>query len=142
MNDPIVNERRAQTEADSILHMEDVIRNGVTVISKLKQELKDQREMYNDSFTNNTTFRENEALVKQATLVRNKTALEIAKQPSVILNADKIKELAQDIKERKESLSATLVAYKEKTQATQLELFEGQTMEIVQSAKLRRISKR
>jgi len=142
MADPIVNERRVQHEADSILNMEDVIRNQVTLIKKLQGELTEQREMYNDSFTNNPTFREHEESVKKVTQLRNSVRKEIAKQPSVQLLNGKIEELKHDIKERKASLSANLVAYKEKTKATQMELFEGQTMAIVSSAKLVRVSKK
>jgi hypothetical protein len=141
MNDPIVNERRIEHKADDLLSMEDLIKNHVKKIEELKLELKQNREMYDDSFNNNPTYREHQERVKEVTKGKNSVRAEIAKQPAVAQLEQKTKDLRFDINESQKTLSDLLTDYKEQTGATQLELFDGRTMELVTTVKLVRVGK-
>lgn len=140
---PIVNEIQLKTESPEIvLSLENLIKSHVKSISELSLELKNNREMYNDSFDGNPTFREHSEKVKEATKARSVIKQQIAKQPSVSLLEQKLKDIRFDLKEQKKTLSDLLLDYRQKTQATQLELFDGQLVDIVESAKIVKSSQR
>lgn len=135
---PAVEERQIKQEsgADALLSLEELIRNQLRAIEKLTSELKDNREMFTDSFTNNPVYHEHEQKVKEVTKAKNSVKAEILKQPSVALLDQKVKDIRFDINEKRKTLSDLLLDYKQQTGATQLELFDGQTLEIIQSARL------
>lgn len=128
----IVNER----SANNFLELENIIKNHIDRIGKTAQELKQKREMLKDGFDNDPTYREHTLKVKEASKAKSIVRKQIAQQPSVALLAQEVKDTAFDLKEQKATLSDLLLDYKEKTQATQLELFNGEVVEIVQSAKI------
>src|SRR5215469_7413123 len=70
-------------QASALLNLEDLIKNHIEAIDKLKIELKQQREMYEDSFNSNPTYREHVEKVKDVTKAKNSVRQEISKQPSV-----------------------------------------------------------
>jgi hypothetical protein len=129
-----VEERRVKTRAEEIITLESLIKSHVNSLDQLKDELKTKREMYKDSFTNNPTYREYELMAKEATQEKLRVKMEIAKKSDVAKLEQEIKDIRFDIKESKKTLSSLLLEYKERTKATQLELFDGQLFEIVQTA--------
>ena len=133
---PIVNEIKAELPKQDFFNLENLIKNHIQGIDKLKLEIKQKREMLDDSFNNNPTYREHTEKVKEATKARLSVKKEIAKQPSVAKLDQEVKDLKFDLNEKKKTLSDLLIDYKEQTAATQLELFDGQVVDIVQSAKV------
>lgn len=135
---PSVEERqiKADSESDTLLSLENLIKNHVESINKLKVELKTQREMFEDSFNSNPKYREQEDKVKSVTKEKNSIRAEILKQPSVAMLSQKIKDIRFDMTEQQKTLSDLLVDYQEQTKATQLELFDGSVFEMVKSVKL------
>jgi predicted RNase H-like nuclease (RuvC/YqgF family) len=97
--------------------------------------------MYDDSFNSNPTYHEHKERVKEVTNAKNSVRREIAKQPAVAQLEQKTKDLRFDINESQKTLSDLLADYKEQTGATQLELFDGRTMELVTTVKLVRVGK-
>lgn len=127
---------------DALLSLEELIKNHIDNIDKLKNEIKQNREMFDDSFKNNPTYRENEEKVEEAAKGRNSVRQEIAKQPSVALIMQKLKDLRFDLNEQTKTLSDLLQDYHQQTGANQIETRNGQIMEIVSTSKLvRRSSK-
>lgn len=122
--------------AATMLNLEELIKNHIDAIEKLRIEVKQQKEMYEDSFNNNPTYREHVEKVKEATKGRSQVRQQIAKQPSVAILDQKIKDLRFDMKEKNQTLSDLLADYKEQTGATQIETRSGQVLEIVSTAKL------
>lgn len=116
---------------DTMLSLEDLIKNHAKSIKDLKSELKAAREMYEDSFNNNPTYREHADRVKEASKLKSSVRLQIAKQPSVAVLGQKMKDIRFDIREQQRTLDDLLLDYKEQTGATQLELFGGQTFELI-----------
>lgn len=126
----------AGDQASALLNLEELIKNHIETIGKLKLELKQQREMFEDSFNNNPTYREHMEKVKDVTKAKNSVRQEISKQPSVATLAQKIKDLRFDLNEQSKTLSDLLQDYREQTGATQIETRDGKILEIVSTSKL------
>jgi hypothetical protein len=119
-----------------LLSLEDLVKNHAVGIDKLAVEIRQVKEMYDDSFDNNPTYREHMDKVKEVTKAKNALKMQIAKQPSVAQLEQKLKDMRFDLSEKKKTMSDLLLDYKEQTGALQLELFDGQVLEIVSTAKL------
>lgn len=123
-------------QAATFLNLEELIKNHIDSIAKLREELKTQREMFEDSFSNNPTYHENEEKVKEVTKAKLSVKKQISSQPSVALLAQKVKDTRFDVAEQTRTLSDLLQDYKEQTGATQIETRDGKIMELVSSVKL------
>lgn len=123
-------------DAASFLNLEELIKNHIEAIDKLRDELKQHREMFEDSFNNNPTYREHVEKVKEVNKAKSSVRQEIAKQPSVSMLKQKVDDLRFDINEQGKTLSDLLQDYKEQTGATQIEARNGKTYEIVSVSKL------
>lgn len=123
-----------------LLNLEELIRNHIHNIEKLKEEHKKLKEMFEDAFANNPVYRENAEKAKEAAKIKATTRQQIASQPSVINLANKIKEFSLEIKERQAALSDYLLEYQRLTGSNEIEDANGQILEIVNSAKLVRRS--
>lgn len=129
------SEKESFSQASAMLSLEELIKNHIKSIDKLKDELKQQKEMFEDSFNNNPTYREHVERVKEATKAKNSVRQQIAKQPAVATLDQKVKDLRFDISEQNKTLSDLLQDYKDQTGATQLEV-NGKTYAIVSVSKL------
>lgn len=123
-------------QATALLSLEELIKNHIESIDKLRDEIKKIREMFEDSFNNNPTYREHTERTQKVSKERNSVRQQIAKQPSVATIAQKLKDLRFDMSEQVKTLSDLLQDYHEQTGATQIETRNGQVMEIVSTAKL------
>ena len=124
------------TEVDVLLSLEEMIKNNIESLDKLRSDLKQQREMFEDSFANNPTYREHNEKVKEANKVKSQTRQQITNQPSVLQLANKIKSMRSEIKERQSALSDYLKEYQRMTGANEIEGRDGKIREIVNDAKL------
>lgn len=122
--------------AAGMIDLEELIKNHIDSIDKLKEELKQAREMFEDSFNNNPTYKEHLEKVKDVTKAKNSVRQQIAKQPSVATLEQKVKDLRFDMNEKSKTLSDLLQDYKEQTGATSIETRTGKVLEIVSVAKL------
>lgn len=145
-DDPADSPKTAANEssgqAAAFLNLEELIKNHIDSVAKLREELKAQREMFEDSFNNNPTYKEHIEKVKEASKGKMSVKKQISSQPSVAVLAEKIKDLRLDLSEKNQTLSDLLKDYREQTGATQIETRSGQILEIVSTMKLvRRNSK-
>ncbi len=122
--------------AATMLNLEELIKNHIDSIDKLKDELRTAREMFEDSFNNNPTYKEHVDKVKDVQRAKNSVRQQIAKQPSVASLEQKVKDIRFDISEKGKTLSDLLQDYKEQTGATSIETRNGQVLEIVSTSKL------
>ncbi len=127
-------------QATAMINLEELIKNHIESIDKLRDEVKQAREMFEDSFNNNPTYMQESEKLKEAAKTKNSIKQTIAKQPSVATVAQKVKDLRFDLSEQLKTLSDLLQDYHEQTGATQIEARNGQIMEIVSTAKLVRKS--
>jgi hypothetical protein len=123
-------------QASALLNLEELIKNHIEAIDKLKLEVKQQREMLEDSFNNNPTYHEHDEKVKEVIKAKNSVRQEIAKQPSVATLNQKVKDLRFDMNEKSKTLSDLLQDFIEQTGATQIETRDGKVLEIVRTSKL------
>jgi len=128
-------EKTEFNQAAGLMSLEELIKNHITAIDKLRDELKQQREMFEDSFNNNVTYREHVEKVKEANKAKSSVRQQIAKQPGVAMLDQKIKDLRFDVSEKNKTLSDLLQDYKEQSGATQIEV-NGKTYAIVSVSKL------
>jgi hypothetical protein len=122
--------------AATMLNLEELIKNHIDAIEKMKLELKTAREMFEDSFNNNPTYREHLDKVKDVQKAKNSVRAEIAKQPSVATLEQKVKDIRFDISEQSKTLSDLLQDYKDQTGATSIETRNGKVLEIVSTSRL------
>ena len=124
------------SQAEALMSLEELIKNHIDSIDKMREELKQHREMFEDSFNSNPTYREHNERVKEATKARASVRSEISKQPSVAIVKQKVDDLRFDMNEQSKTLSDLLQDYKDQTGATQIETRKGQMLEIVSTSKL------
>jgi len=122
--------------AASFLNLEELIKNHIESIDKLKEEVKKKREMLEDTFNNNPLYREHVEKVKEATKAKNSVKGELAKQPSVAKLDQEVKDMKFDLGEKSKTLSDLLQDFKEQTGASQIEARNGKIYEIVSVSKL------
>ena len=124
------------SKASAFLNLEELIKNHIETIDKLKDELKQSREMFEDSFNNNPTYREHLEKVKEANKAKASVRSEIAKQPSVSILKQKVDDLRFDLGEQNKTLSDLLQDYMEQTGQTEIESRSGKIYAIVSVSKL------
>lgn len=124
------------SKAAAYLNLEELIKNHIEAIDKLKEDLKQSREMFEDSFNNNPTYHEHVEKVKEANKAKASVRSEIAKQPSVATLKQKVDDLRFDLGEQSKTLSDLLQDFKDQTGATEIEARNGKIYAIVSVSKL------
>lgn len=124
------------SQASAFLNLEELIKNHIEAIDKLKDELKQSREMFEDSFNNNPTYREHVEKVKEVNKAKASVRSEIAKQPSVATLKQKVDDIRFDLSEQSKTLSDLLQDFKDQTGATEIEARNGKIYAIVSVSKL------
>lgn len=119
-----------------IINMEGMIKNYITAIDKLREEIKKKKEMLDDIFNNDPTFKQHADAVKEATKVKTQTKGEILKRPQAAELNNTLKTLKSELKENQVSLSDYLAEYQRMSGVNEIEGEDGETREIVFEAKL------
>ncbi len=119
-----------------IVNMEGMIKNYVASIDKLSVEAKKLKEMLDDIFDNDPTYKQHSEAAKEATKVKQQTKSEILKRPQAKELNDKIKTMKSEIKEQQGALSDYLQEYQRMSGVSEIEGEDGEVREIVYSAKL------
>lgn len=126
----------ADNQATVMLSLEGLIKNNLSAMSKLTNDLKDQMEMINNVLASDQTYIQHDEAVKAAQKIKNTTKAEIMKRADVAhLNA-KVKEMREEVKEQKQTLSDLLQEYQRVSGNNEIETDDGQLLEIVNSSKL------
>jgi len=126
----------SSNQAQVLLSLEEMIKNHISSIDRLRNEAKKLKEMFDDSFVNNETYRENDKKVKEANKSKATTRDSIMKQPAVMQLNAKIKDMRTEIKERSGELSDYLHEYQRMTGANEIMDNDGQIRDIVANMKL------
>lgn len=136
----IVNEIKVKNPIEE--NLENLIKSHIQAIDKLKDEIRQNREMFEDAFNNNPTYREHVEKVKEVSKAKLSVRAELSKQPSVAALKQKLSDLKFDLNEQNKTLSDLLLNYKEQTGATQLDLFDGKIGVIALTAKIVKTNKK
>jgi hypothetical protein len=132
----IMGDNPAGDATQQFLELEGLIKNYVAQINNLKAELKKHQELYKDSFESDSVYQEHSEKAKEAAKLRSETKSQILKQPALATLAEKIADYKSEIKEIQDTLSDYLLQYQNQTGLSEIETGDGETMIIVQSAKL------
>lgn len=127
---------QTQTGASDFLNLDSQIKSYVSRLENLKQELKTQKDMLDSSLLNDEVYQNHDKAAKEAAKVRAGTKQQIMKQPNISQVSEKVNGLKDEYKELQESLSEALRQYQKISGATQIELSNGEVMEIVNSVRL------
>lgn len=124
------------SQAETLVTITGLIQNYISSIDRLKKEITENQQMLQDSFLNDTTYKEKDDKAKEAIKARNAFKLQILKQPALMALAEKIKDLRTSMKESKQQLSDYLQEYQKLTGANEIEDAQGNLNEIRYTARL------
>jgi hypothetical protein len=119
-----------------LLNLEQLIKTHITRIDALKIDAKKQKEMLDDIFTNDDTYKEHNEKAKEAARVKSMTKGQIMKRPNVAEIAEKLKNMKQETKELDAALSDYLGEYQRLSGSNEVQTEEGEVREIIYVAKL------
>ena len=122
--------------AQVLLDMEQLIKTNVGNIDRGKAELKKLREMLSSALENDETYRLHNEEAKKAAKQKSATKTQIMQQSQNKQLAEKVKDIAAQIKEADGALSDYLREYGRMSGANEIETDDGQIREIVYIAKL------
>ena len=122
--------------AQVLIDLENMIKTNVAIIDRNKVELKKQKEMLDSTLQNDETYRTHNEEAKKAAKQKGATKLQILSQPGNKSLADKVKNLAAEIKEATGALSDYLREYARMSGTNEIETDDGEVREIVYTAKL------
>lgn len=128
--------------AQVLVDLEQLIKTNVATIDRNKVELKKQKEMLDSALQNDETYRLHNEEAKKAAKQKGATKVQILSQPGNRALAEKVKELAAEIKEANSALSDYLREYARISGTNEIETDDGQVREIVYTAKLVKKSSR
>lgn len=129
-------------QATVLLSLENLIKNHIASIDKLKDEVKKQRQMLEDGFLNDAVYQEHLKAAKEAIKVKSATKAQITKQPQNIMLSNKIKTMSTELKDKQYALSDYLLEYQRLTGVNEIEGDDGEIREIVNTAKVIKRSKK
>jgi|SRR5258706_13848904 len=139
-----VEERQINQPADPqiITSLQELIKAHIQSIQNLKKENKEAKEMIEDMVTNDAVYKEKSKVYEESKREIERLRAGIMAQPFLLELADNRKTRSSELREKQLFLSDYLLEYNRLTQATQLELFEGEITEIIKSAKVLRKRKK
>lgn len=132
----VVDEPTGKDQALLVRRLEEMVKNHITSIDKIKKELGEQRDMLKASFENDPTYMEHDQEAKGAAKVKAKTKAEILKRPEVAQISEKVKSASQELRELNSALSDYLSEFQRVSGLNQIEGEDGEIREIVFVAKL------
>lgn len=116
--------------------LQSLIKENLTKVDRLNDELGKQKEMLDSALNNDETYKQHAEAAKVATKIKTGTKGEILKRPeNASLNA-KIKELAAEIAEIKESQGSYLQEYMRLSGSNEIETDDGQVLQIINQPRL------
>ncbi len=123
-------------KADILINMDQMIKNHLSAIDRLESEYKKQKDMLDDIFNNDATYKQHAETAKEANKVKAGTKAQIMKQPQVADLAQKVKTAKSELSELHAALSDYLQQYQQLSGLNEIEDETGEVREIVYTAKL------
>lgn len=119
-----------------ILSLEEMIKNTLPRLEKLKEEVKTKKEMIDDALNNDSTYKLHLDKAKEANKLKTGTRQQLLKQPSLATLVNDVRDLREEIKGLQSSLSDYLHEYARLSGASEIQDAQGVVREIVYVAKL------
>lgn len=131
-NQPIVT---TQVQQDPLFSLEEFAVTKTNSIEELKKQLKEAKTMLDDTLKANSVYVTKDNAVKEATKERTVVKKQIMSDPGVQNLVQRIKGIAQEIKEKTAEVSDYALEYQRLSGATEIQK-NGVTYDIVKVAKL------
>lgn len=125
-----------QDQSAILLSLDELIKSHIASIDKLKEESSKYKQMVEDVFVNDSTYQEHTKIAKEAAKIKSATRQQLMKQPAVEKFAAKAKSLSTELKEKQMALSDYLQEYQRISGSNEIEGYDGEVREIVNTAKL------
>lgn len=125
-----------ENAAVSLTALVSLIQTYIGNIDNIKKDLATNKQMLEDFLSNDPVYNEDLAKAKEANKRKMETKSKLMRQPQLQQLAEKIKELSQEMREAKETLSSYLQDYAQTSGQRQIEDARGEINEIVYMAKL------
>ncbi len=123
-----------------VIELENMIKSHLASIDKIEQEYSKHRDMLEDIFNNDSTYKEQAQKAKEVARIKNNTKQEIMKQASVATLAQKVKDMKREMNELQNALSDYLREFQRISGMNEIEGDDGEMREIIYIAKLIRKS--
>lgn len=124
-----------------VIELENTIKSHLASIDKLEGEYSTHKDMLEDVFNNDSTYKEHAKAAKEAARIKNNTKQELMKQVQVAALAEKVKDMKREISELQNALSDYLREYQRISGLSEIEGEDGEIRQIVYVAKLIRKSR-
>ncbi len=118
------------------LNLESLIKSYIAKMDILEKELKEKNRMLKDAFESDAIYKEHADKAKEANRIKSATREQILKQPSLAKLGERIKDLRFDVNEQQAVLADYLTQYQQQTGANQIEVGDGEVMDIITVVKL------
>lgn len=129
-------------QAEILVNLGELIKSHIQSLDKLRNELKEQKQMLEDTFINSEVYRDHAEKAKEAAKQKSQTRQQIMQQPAIATISQKIKNISSELKEKRMALSDYLLEYQRMAGVNEVEGYDGEVREIVNEAKLvRKVSK-
>jgi predicted nuclease with TOPRIM domain len=125
-------------QSKQFLELDVVIKRYIRDIQELQQTLREKREQYNDTFTNDAKIHELEEKTKELKTEKKKVVEGMNKLSSTVALKQNLDDVKDRLKNAKEMLSSYLAKYVTETGATTIEDQEGNILNIVPNYKLKK----
>lgn len=138
VEEPLPINTAGESDVNVVMNLESLIRQHLSTISKLEEDLTKHKEMLDDIFANDTTYKKHHEDVKEAIRIRTATKQQIMKQPHAADLSEKVTSFKSQIKEQKDALSDYLREFQRISGISEIEGEDGELREIYYVAKLRK----
>jgi hypothetical protein len=125
-----------QPRLESLLLIEQAIKDRISKIELLKKEMEPHKEMLASYLENDPVYREHNEAAKKATKQKSATKKQLLTIPAGRAIVEKITELKSNLSELEEGLSYYLREFQAATGANEIEGLDGELRQIVYMAKL------
>lgn len=119
----------------TLIDLEAYTGKAIDSIERIKEQLKQNRQMLSDGYINNATYKEQADIVKDARKKLLSIKSQIDKVEGVVQLKQKVKDLRFELNESKRTLTSFALEYTSAAGIDQIEK-NGQTYTIVKSVKL------
>lgn len=128
--------QEGEKAADELFTIDSAIKTRLSQLTKLRADMKIQREMLTSYLENDETYQEAATIAKRANGAKNSAKALLLKQPEANNLNETIKSMREQINEVQEGLSYYLREYQRVTGMSEFEGEDGELQEIVYVAKL------
>jgi len=120
------------------LNLESLIKSYVAKIDLAEKELREKNQMLKDAFESDAVYKEHADKAEEANRIKSATKQQILKQPNLAELNERIKDIKFDVNEQQAVLTDYLSQYQQQTGANQIEVGDGEVMDIITVVKLSR----